>query len=244
MKKFYNSIARYYDFIFPLNEQQLNFIVSSMNGKAKTKSVLDIGCGTGSLSLALAKYCKRVVAIDLDPEMITMGKSKAKTSLSEVNFKCLDMLEIKEYFSPAEFDLILSFGNTVVHLGDSLEVRNFFQQARNILKSGGKLLLQIVNYNRILHQNIYGLPLINNKKIKFERYYESIPERNKIDFVTILTVKEKNQVIKNRVELYPMKKNELKNLLEGTGFRDLFFYGSFAKEEFSCQSLPLIVEAY
>ena len=103
--------------------------------------------------------------------------------------------------------------------------------------------MQMVNYDRILEQNIQALPLINNKKVKFERYYEYIPKRNIISFVTVLMVKKKNRIIKNRVELYPLRKNELKELLKKAGFKNPLFYGSFAREPFSRISLPLIVEA-
>jgi hypothetical protein len=102
--------------------------------------------------------------------------------------------------------------------------------------------LQIVNYDRILEENIQVLPLINNNTVKFERYYEYIPKRNKIGFSTVLTVKKKNRVVKNRVELYPLKNKELKNLLKKAGFANPLLYGSFARQPFSHSSLALIVE--
>lgn len=243
MVKFYKSIARYYDDIFPLNVQQVNFVVSLINGEVKNKNVLDVGCGTGNLSLVLAKYFNRVEAIDLDPEMISIALSKAAAPGSNVNFRCLNMLEIINHFSPEEFDLILSFGNTVVHLDNVIEIGHFLDQTKKLLKPGGKLLLQIVNYDHILEQYIHALPMINNNKVKFDRYYDYFPEKNKINFTTILTVKESKTVIKNRVLLYPLKQSEVKNLLNQAGYRDLIFYGSFTKETFNSHSLPMIVVA-
>jgi 2-polyprenyl-3-methyl-5-hydroxy-6-metoxy-1,4-benzoquinol methylase len=243
MNKFYQSIAGYYDDIFPLNKHQVEFIVSSMNGKTRTGNVLDIGCGTGNLSLELAKHFNKVEAIDLDQEMISIARSKAKTTSSKVIFTTLNMLDIEKQFNPAEFEAILSFGNTMVHLKNHIEIGDLLNQIKKLLKSGGKLFLQIVNYDCILEQNIKALPLINNRKVKFERYYEYIPERDIISFTTVLTVKKKNRIVKNRVELYPLRKNELKKLLQKAGFENPLFFGSFARESFSRTSLLLIVEA-
>ena len=42
-----------------------------------TGRMLDLGCGTGQLSLVLAKHFERVVAMDSQPEMLKEGKARA-----------------------------------------------------------------------------------------------------------------------------------------------------------------------
>src|SRR5258708_32513471 len=42
-------------------------------GKAVQGSVLDVACGPGILSAAIAKAARQVVALDLSPEMLTEG---------------------------------------------------------------------------------------------------------------------------------------------------------------------------
>ena len=41
---------------------------------------LDIGCGTGNSSIALAAYCHKVVAIDSSPAMLEAAKAHAQIS--------------------------------------------------------------------------------------------------------------------------------------------------------------------
>ncbi len=69
--KFYQSIADYYEQIFPLNKAQITFAEESLHG-SKQSRLLDIGCGTGSLSIALSEFSEIVTAIDLDESMIKL----------------------------------------------------------------------------------------------------------------------------------------------------------------------------
>jgi len=241
--KFYKSIVPNYDDIFPYNSIQKDFVLSTSDGQNQEKHILDIGCGTGNLTLELSTCFKNVVGIDYDLDMIRLAKSKADGYGTNIKFSCMNMLEIKNHFHPAEFDLILSFGNTLVHLKNVNEVRCFLDKTKKILKPGGKLLLQIVNFNRILKENIRSLPLIENDRIKFERYYHYNRQQRVIDFKTILTVKKENRIIKNSVQLYPLLKKEFEDILKNVGFEKVFFYGGFKKEGFTQHSIPLIIEA-
>ncbi|WP_150451835.1 methyltransferase domain-containing protein [Arenibacter lacus] len=65
---FYQQIAPYYHHIFKINVHQVEFI--KLKIPKRDSSILDIGCGTGTLSLALGEHYQQVLGIDLDPEMI------------------------------------------------------------------------------------------------------------------------------------------------------------------------------
>ncbi|HJO92810.1 MAG TPA: class I SAM-dependent methyltransferase [Victivallales bacterium] len=241
MNKFYSSISDVYDYIFPPSKAQTNFILSEIDTPSQ-KNILDIGCGTGNLSSSLAKHFKSVQAVDLDMEMI--NKANEKYRLNNLFFSCADMLKISEYFKSDKFDSIDSFGNTLVHLDSPDEILNFFNETKKLLNDSGKLLIQIINYDRILTNNVKSLQTIDNEHIKFERYYNYLSDKHKIEFKTILTIKESNQIIHNSVNLYPLLKEETNNLLLEAGFQHISFYGNFMKEKYSINSIPLIFEAY
>lgn len=107
-----------------------------------------------------------------------------------------------------------------------------------------KLLLQIVNYDKILSKNIKQLPLIENDEIIFDRNYHYKKLENKIDFNTRLTVKFTQQVIKNSITLLPILKEEFEFLLEKAGFNNSNYYGNFNMELFSIESPAFIIEAW
>lgn len=236
---FYKSIANYYEQIFPLNKLQLDFIENSFVGTS-TLSVLDIGCGIGSLSFELSKLFKEVTAIDMDEAMLE--KSNEKNSMG-VRFKNLDMLEIEKEFGKNSFDAIICFGNTLVHLPGPDNIVDFFIQSGKLLKKNGKLLFQIINYDRIIDEDISGLPTIENDEIKFVRNYKIHPDKKALDFETMLTLKKTGKKIENTIQLYPIPKAELLGLLSEAGFTEVFFYKNFKREVISDDSIPVIVEA-
>lgn len=243
MMKFYKSISSYYDDIFPYNSVQKDFVLSSTGGEYRNKSILDIGCGTGNLTFELSKHFKKISAIDFDRDMVRMATSKIKEPGSNIHFTCLNMLDIAKHFALSSFDLILCFGNTLVHLVNYGEIESFLRQTKALLKPGGKLLLQIIHYDRILKQDIRSLPLIENQRIRFERFYRRRPETGKMEFTTVLTLKKKKQIIKNNIELFPILKNETEHILKAVGYSDIIFYGSFKREKLSENSIPLIIES-
>lgn len=237
---FYESIAEYYHYIFPLNKTQASFVQESFD-ETHQKDLLDIGCGIGELSSELSKSFKSVHAIDLDEAMIQKALSCHQTA--HLHFQKLNMLEIEKIFGADSMDAIVCFGNTLVHLDGSEQLLDFFKQSKAVLKSDGKLLLQIINYDRIIDQNINFLPTIENDEIKFVRNYRLHPDHKKLDFETILTIKEIGKTIKNTIQLYPVRKKEIGLLLNQAGFTEIKYYSNFKREAYRPESIPLVVEA-
>lgn len=235
---FYDSISKYYHHIFPLNKAQIGFVKNSHTEDTQKLSILDIGCAIGDLSLELSQSFKEVVGIDLDKGMIEKAKN-----IQHLSFELRNMLEIEQDFGNGRFDLIACFGNTLVHLESEEMVLDFLRKANEVLKENGKLLFQIINYDRIIDQNINHLPTIENDEIKFERNYTYHSDKKIVDFETILTVKENNQQISNNIPLLALRKDKVLELLEKAGFKKISFYGNFKRDELNSNSQPLIVEA-
>ncbi len=239
---FYESITKYYHHIFPLNMAQAAFVRQSFN-ETEQSELLDIGCGIGELSFELSKHFKKVHAIDLDESMIKRAKQDFGTKTGNLKFNVLNMLEIERTFGVNSMDAIVCFGNTLVHLDGPEQMLDFFKQSRAVLKSDGKLLLQIINYDRIIDQNIKALPTIENDEIKFVRNYRLHTDHKKLDFETILSIKESGKTIENSIQLYPVSKHKIKELLNLSGFSEISLFGSFKHEIFSNNSIPLVIEA-
>ncbi len=239
---FYKSIANYYNYIFPPNQLQAEFIKSSLPVE-QCNNVLDIGCGTGNLSFQIAQFAKNVAGIDLDSEMLSIANDINKKENKQIKFYNMNMLDIKNNFDKDQFDLIASFGNTLVHLNNIDEVCDFFEQTKYILKPNGKLLLQIINYDRIIENKIDYLPTIENEYIKFQRDYIYHKQIRKIDFNTTLTVKKDDLIIKNSVSLFPILKEEITTILLNCGYHKIKIYSNFKRKEHSTESIPTIIEA-
>jgi ubiquinone/menaquinone biosynthesis C-methylase UbiE len=110
---------------------------------AKVKSgdkLLDVGCGTGSLTLAAHSRTGangKTYGIDAAPEMIEVAKKKASRSGLEVAFD-VGLIE-KLAFPDATFDVVIS-RLAIHHLPDDLKRRGVAEILR-VLKPGGHLLI-------------------------------------------------------------------------------------------------------
>ncbi|MCL7765418.1 class I SAM-dependent methyltransferase [Polaribacter sp. Z014] len=239
---FYQQIAPYYHHIFKINEAQINFITSKI--PENNAKILDVGCGIGTLSFELIKYYKSVLGVDMDAEMIQTALKNKKSNSDTIQFEQLSMLELDTSIDKNSINGIICFGNTLVHLNSIIEINDFLEQAKTALTFDGKLLLQIVNYDRIIAKNIKELPRIENDEIIFERSYRYRKPQNKIDFNTRLTVKTTQQIIENSIELLPLLKKDMALLLEKAGFKHSNFYGNFNKDPHSVESPALVVEAW
>jgi demethylmenaquinone methyltransferase/2-methoxy-6-polyprenyl-1,4-benzoquinol methylase len=74
------------------------------------KRVLDVGCGTGNLTLACAARGARVVGIDSNADMLDVARDKAKSldGSERVVLVELDAMEIEDGFAPNSFDAAVS----------------------------------------------------------------------------------------------------------------------------------------
>lgn len=127
----------------------------------KTKSVLEIGVGTGRLAVRVAPLCGQFYGIDISPKTI----GRAKENLSEqtnVNLFCGDFLSFS--FSDC-FDVIYS-SLTFMHIE---EKQNAVNKVSALLKDGGRFVLSI-------DKNQDGFIDTGTRKIKV---YPDTPERIK-----------------------------------------------------------------
>ncbi len=236
---FYKNIVSHYDSIFPLNSNQVTFVESGFRVMEGIR-VLDLGCGTGSLAIMLGRHGAAVRGIDLDGQMIAAAKEKKPQALN-VQFKVANMLNVADANIGAGFDVVLTFGNTLVHLNDENEVEAVIKQAKRILKPTGKLMIQIINYDRIDSVSMVELPLIENSAVIFQRKYVN-KAGAKVEFKSVLTIKESNESYTQSVLLLSHTKERLENILKKY-FNELKWWGSFKKEEWTVNSFHTIVEA-
>src|SRR5262245_5732516 len=104
------------------------------------ESVLDIGCGTGSLAIA-AKHrvgpAGTVWGIDASPEMIERARRKASKARVEVHFA--DAVVERMPFPDGQFDVVLS--TMMLHHLPGPARRACLRETARVLKPGGRVLL-------------------------------------------------------------------------------------------------------
>jgi SAM-dependent methyltransferase len=137
-------------------------------------------------------------AFDFDPEMVRLASEKVgSTGLFTLNSLICGPWELISRRARSMVCFVLGY------LGSSAIGRRFINvlsAAFNVLKPGGTLAIQILNYDFILESSMTRLPLIENETIRFERYYEfsSGQAGPLVDFITKLTIKKDSLVLDNR----------------------------------------------
>lgn len=75
---------------------------------APARRILDIGCGTGGVSLACAARGAIVTGIDIDTGMLEVARSKPVPAAGRIAFVELGAAEIEDRFAPESFDAVVS----------------------------------------------------------------------------------------------------------------------------------------
>lgn len=112
---------QYHDIPFGLIKQELD---------SPLESVLDVACGTGHSTKALAKISESVVGCDLSPSMLQVARKNL-----DVEFVCADAQKLP--FDNNQFDLVNI--SMAFHWVDQ---EKFFAEALRVLKPGGYLCIE------------------------------------------------------------------------------------------------------
>jgi glycine/sarcosine N-methyltransferase len=227
---FYQQLSKFYDLIFPTGKAQVELIAETAGDPPKR--LLDIACGAGGYALELAKRGYSVSAVDLDAGMVESLQEKIRSTSLQISAIQGNMLELGQRLHGQRYDVAFCIGNSLVHLDGMEEVGRFLNAAKQLLSEGGQLVLQIVNFDRILAKEIHSLPTIENSEagLKFQRMYEYVQGADRIRFKTIL--KAEGSEYENAVPLYALQSDDLTSLLRQAGFANIRTYGDFKKSEY------------
>jgi len=75
---------------------------------APGKRILDVGCGTGGVSLACASRGAKVTGIDIDAGMLEVARNKPAPENGSVEFLELGAAEIEDRFAESSLDAVVS----------------------------------------------------------------------------------------------------------------------------------------
>ena len=236
---FYADISAVYDDLFPVSVAQLS-LLNNLCEETGARSVLDCGCGTGAQLLPFAVFGLECLGFDPDPSLVAIAREKLavwpNTKIEEGHFADLPRL------AGGVHDILLCLGNSLVHVPPELAGR-FLADSARVLSSQGCMLLQILNYERLLRDGVEELPMIRTSdgSVELRRYY-TWEDRRKVLFRAILKIfaVEGVRVACNEVPLYPIYLEELYEMIKAAGFKDIRFFGDFSRSVFSADSEAVV----
>ena len=134
--------AEFYDAEFASRDLEIPFY--RKYARQSNGPVLEVACGTGRLTLPIARDGVNVTGLDVSRPMLE--QARRKSSDEGLNIEWVEQ-DCREISLPRKFGLVFSATNAMQHLLDSESVCAFLQSAGRILQPGGQLILDVFNPN-------------------------------------------------------------------------------------------------
>lgn len=137
----YNQFAALYDELMEDIPYE-NYLawVSHESGGLQGKRILDLGCGTGTLSIGFAHLGANVTGVDLSAQMIEQAVEKAKQEELKIHFIQDSMTNFK---SDQQFDIVIIAVDSLNYLKTPDEVNETLSAVYKLLSPGGQLFFDV-----------------------------------------------------------------------------------------------------
>lgn len=140
----YGVFARYYDALmaevdYAARAHYLLELFERYAGK-RPQTVLDLACGTGSVTLELMKLGADVIGVDLSFDMLSIAREKAAKAQQNPLFVCQDLARLDLYGTSEGAVCTLDGLN---HIIDSSRLEAAFTRLHYFLEPGGLFLFDV-----------------------------------------------------------------------------------------------------
>lgn len=106
-------------------------------GGRPVRTVLDLACGTGSLTLELARRGYQMVGVDLSGEMLAQAEQKCREGGFEIPFYCRDMSKLR---LPQKVDACICCLDSVNYVLRPKKLQEAFRRVYHYLEPGGTFI--------------------------------------------------------------------------------------------------------
>jgi SAM-dependent methyltransferase len=136
-----------------IGRPQRAFVYLAEAGRVESP-VLDVGCGTGELSMFLARRGHDVLGIDVAPTAIAQARAKARWRRVDATFLVWDALRV-DAFAEAGLTFRTVVDSAMLHVFGSAERDRFVEALREVVRPGGMYF--VLGDARPDGRSVYGL---------------------------------------------------------------------------------------
>jgi 2-polyprenyl-3-methyl-5-hydroxy-6-metoxy-1,4-benzoquinol methylase len=198
--------------------------------------ILELACGTGRLTVPLAKQASLCVGLDSSAAMLKCAREKALAAGARVDFLLADMAE---FDLCQQFDLIVMSCNSMAHLLTDQQLGSCLRSIRCHLSRNGVFAFDVVNPRRKLLSRTRKMRLKRalsspELRVREEVHYD---EKSRICEAK-MNVHDRNGTTYELGALFLRQRfpDELTGLLAQSGLTLLARYGDFDRRKFSSAS--------
>lgn len=120
------------------------------------KLVLDLGCGTGSMTNLMAKKGYEMLGVDLSEDMLAVARNKAKEMAVDVTYLNQDMTELDLY---GTIDAVVSVGDALNYVVEEEDLLAAFKKVHLFLEPQGLFVFDmntIYKFREVLGEKTYA----------------------------------------------------------------------------------------
>ncbi|HEY5997897.1 MAG TPA: class I SAM-dependent methyltransferase [bacterium] len=241
METAYGGLAAHYALLFPLNERQREFFACLLEAEP-VASVLDVGCGTGE---HLAWFSERGVrGWGLEPDGAMVRELRRRAWRGTVPTLVQAGAEALPDAIGEPVDLVLCLGNTLPHLRGGEAIREALRRMAGALAPGGRLVVQTVNFDKVLAAGASSFPVIERAlpdggRVSLHRRYDlgGLPERVLFETRLVTPAGEHEAAW----PLVPLRREELVGFAGEAGLGRIELFGDYTRVPFGADSPALIL---
>ncbi len=197
--------------------------------KHEPKLLLDLACGTGSLTLELHNRAYDIYGVDASAAMLSIAKEKAYDMDVSMLYLCQKMQNLDLY---GTVDTVICMLDGINHLPAGFDVQKTFDKVSLFLEPGGYFIFDfntVYKHKHVLSNNTYIYD-VENVYCVWQNIYEEVGDKVKIylDFFSKMESGKYERSCESFSEItFPLK--EVEQMLVNSGFKliDIFEDMSF-----------------
>jgi len=226
-ESFYDKIADKYSWFFSSRHKVMEAGINELRPileKHNVKTILDCSCGDGLQAIPLAKQGYSVDGGDISANMLEKAARFAEKESVKISFKQSDFRELENSF-PAQYDCVLSCGNSIAHLMSDIDIEKAVTSIYNRINPNGIAVIEMRNYDYMTATKNRFLPMrINDVQDGF-RYsilyvFDYLPEIIRFNIVYLIENIEtgEKRMEQESVDYNPILKDDFISHLKNAGF--------------------------
>lgn len=193
-------------------------------------TLADCACGTGAISIRLARMGYAVTGVDASPDMLRVAQQNARLAGLQLPFVCQDMRALRLH---KPVDAIVCACDGVNYLLTPADVQAFFRAAHAALRPGGALLFDVSSAYKLEH--VLGSSDFTETSADCAYIWANrfIPKTRCVEMDLTFFAREPDGRYARFDELHVQRAHtgdELRGALAETGFETAAVYAAFGRE--------------
>ncbi len=240
---FYHALSDRYDRMTRFDHRLNREIerLSSWIGDPPVTTALDVGCGTGLHTLALASLGMDVTGIDPSEAMLQRAREHSRNLDLSATFVRGDMTDLASRFDPV--GSVWCLGNTLPHLSRE-ELTAACQEFKQVLQPGGRLVIELINFDRVLDSGERWVGFSGDGQVDFFRFYDILDDRVRFNILTLDRTRETPDTRLDSTLLTPFRVDDIETALLSAGFEHIERFANRDRTPWTPDAKNIVITAH